>query len=512
MTEAAPEVLKPARRGLGGLPLRVQLVAISVVLVLVGLIVAGFAAVTSLRGYLYDRVDSQLRAAQGPLGGGGRDFGNDVGGGPPSQYYVVYSDPTGLVVHVDDHRLSTEDAAVPKLPKVTAAELTARAGKPFTVDSSGGSSHWRVLISPDTFGLRTATSITPVSGSRTTATRLDDVEHTVGRLEKLEAVIGLMVVVFIAIISYLAVRRALRPLAEVELTAEKIADGDMSQRVAEYDPRTEVGRLSLALNTMLSQIESAFRRTEASESAAKTSEERMRRFVADASHELRTPLTSIRGFAELHRQGAVSDEAGVSRAMNRIEGEATRMGVLVDDLLLLARLDQQRPLEQKPVDLASIATEAVQSAQVAAPDRTISLEIAANPPAVIGDQLRLRQVIGNLLANAIMHTPAGSAVEVRLATSQNGSDDMGSSYAGSSYAVIEVADHGPGLEPDEAARVFERFFRADPSRARAQGGTGLGLSIVQGIVDAHGGTVELDTTPGEGATFRVLLPTAPATE
>lgn len=486
----------PARR-LSAFPLRVQLVAISVILVTVGLSVAGAAAVTSLRDYLYSRVDAQLGAALGQQLQRPRDFGIDGHGGPPSQYYVTYADGTGNVVHVDDRRLATDDNAIPKLPKLTVADATAKTGRPFTVPSTAGNSKWRVIESPANFNLYNGTTITPVAGSIAIATRLDDVNHTVGRLERLELIIGLIVVAFIAIVSYLVVRRALRPLTEVERTAEKIAEGDMTQRVPEADPRTEVGRLARALNTMLGQIESAFRRSEASEAEAKTSEERMRRFVADASHELRTPLTSIRGFAELHRQGAVSDAAGVSRAMNRIEGEATRMGVLVDDLLLLARLDQQRPLEQLPVDLATLTTETVQSAQMSAPDRAISVTIEGdNPPVVTGDELRLRQVLANLLTNALTHTPSGVPVEVDLRV--NGQS-----------AVIEVVDHGPGMASDEAHRAFERFYRADPSRARAQGGTGLGLSIVRGIVDAHSGRVELETEPGEGATFRVILPLRP---
>ena len=502
MTTDAPVAQHAVTRRLSGLPLRVQLVAISVVLVTVGLAVAGFAAVTSLRGYLYDRVDSQLLAAASPLTERPRDFGNDGRGGPPSQYYIAYADAIGNVLHIDDRRLSTEDTATPKLPKLTNVQATATAAKPFTVASSTGDSRWRVIVVPASYNFNNGTTFTPIVGSIAIATRLDDVAHTVGRLERLEAIIGLLVIVFIAIVSYLIVRRALRPLAEVELTAEKIADGDMTQRVPVANERTEVGRLGNALNTMLTQIESAFHRTEASEAAAKTSEERMRRFVADASHELRTPLTSIRGFAELHRQGAVSDAEGVGRAMNRIEGEATRMGVLVDDLLLLARLDQQRPLEHKPVDLTALMTETVQSAQVSAPERDISIKIEGEgaPPVVTGDELRLRQVLANLLTNALVHTPPGTPIEASLKV-----EDLG----GGSYAVVQVTDHGPGMEPGEAAQVFERFFRADPSRARAQGGTGLGLSIVQGIVDAHQGRVELETAPGEGATFRVFLPLEP---
>jgi len=272
--------------------------------------------------------------------------------------------------------------------------------------------------------------------------------------------------------------------------------------VPQWHPATEVGRLGTALNEMLGQIEEAFRAREASEGAARASEERMRQFVADASHELRTPLTSIRGFAELYRQGAVRDEPGVARLLSRIEDEAARMGVLVEDLLLLARLDTQRPLQSKPVDLTDLVTEAVHDARMLTPDRTISVEFdsapVAHPLVVTGDRVRLRQVLDNLVGNAVTHTPAGTPVTVRLAE-RNGDRPP--------VAVLEVADEGPGLTAEQAGRVFERFYRVDTSRSRAGGGgTGLGLAIVHALATAHAGTVELDTAPGAGATFRVLLP------
>jgi two-component system OmpR family sensor kinase len=312
-----------------------------------------------------------------------------------------------------------------------------------------------------------------------------------------ELLVSVAVLVVLAALGYAVVRSSLRELVEVEHTAEAIAAGDLSRRVPESDDRTEVGRLASALNTMLSQIESAFRAREASETSARASEERMRRFVADASHELRTPLTSIRGFAELHRQGAVPDAAGVERVLRRIEDEAARMGLLVDDLLLLARLDQQRPLERRPVDLLALAADAVSGAQVVAPDHRIALEVGGGPtsapPVVIGDEARLRQVLSNLVGNALAHTPAGTAVTVRLATN-NGT------------ARLTVADDGPGMAGDHARRVFERFYRADSARGRANGGSGLGLSIVAALVAAHGGTVGVTSAPGQGTSFDVELP------
>jgi two-component system OmpR family sensor kinase len=292
----------------------------------------------------------------------------------------------------------------------------------------------------------------------------------------------------------------LRPLREVEDTAAAIAAGDLSRRVADDDPRTEVGRLGAAFNTMLGRIEQSFRAQAASEEEARRSEDKMRRFVADASHELRTPLTSIRGFAELHRlqQGAGpgSGSADVGRSLQRIESEATRMGLLVEDLLMLARLDQERPLGEEPVDLLAVAADVVHDTAARAPDRVVRLVAVPSPepPVVAGDDARLRQVLTNLVDNAVQHAPPGTPVEVRVAA------DAGRS------AVVEVVDHGPGLSPEQKEHVFERFWRADSSRTREDGGAGLGLAIVSALVARHGGAVEVDDTPGGGATFRVRLP------
>jgi two-component system, OmpR family, sensor kinase len=285
------------------------------------------------------------------------------------------------------------------------------------------------------------------------------------------------------------------------VTAAAIGRGDLGRRVPDHHPGTEMGRLSRALNAMLEQVERAFGARAASEARARRSEQRMRRFVADASHELRTPLTSIRGFAELHRQGAVTDPDEVSNLLARIEAEATRMGLLVDDLLLLARLDEQRPAEHAAVDLAEVAHDAIEAVRAAAPDREITLTVdpgdtGAPGIVVTGDEARLRQVVTNLLDNALAYSPADTAVTVRVARTAR--DDR-------EQAVLEVVDRGQGLTPEQAERVFERFYRTDAARTRARGGTGLGLSIVAAIVQAHGGTVEVDSTPGEGSTFRVLI-------
>jgi two-component system OmpR family sensor kinase len=323
---------------------------------------------------------------------------------------------------------------------------------------------------------------------------LSDVQATVRALVLLQMGIGSAVLLVLGVVGYWVVNRSLQPLLEVEKTAASIAGGRLESRVPQGDPNTEVGQLSLALNGMLAQIQRAVAASEASAEEARLSEERMRRFITDASHELRTPLTTIRGFAELYRQGAAGD---VETSMARIESESTRMTGLVEDLLLLAQLDAQRPLEQRRVDLLALASDAVHDAQSLAPSRSVSLEFLDGPgtPEVVGDEARLRQVLGNLVANALRHTPASAPVTVRVGTV---GDD----------AVLEVADQGPGMQPQDAQRVFERFYRADASRTRASGGAGLGLSIVDSLVRAHGGRVTVTTAPGQGCRFRVVLPRA----
>jgi two-component system OmpR family sensor kinase len=338
------------------------------------------------------------------------------------------------------------------------------------------------------------------------AASLDGIDSTTRQLRLIDLIVSVVVLLVLAGVGAAIVRASLRPLVEIEHTARAIAAGDLTRRVPDRDPRTEVGRLGRALNSMLAQIESAFGARAASEASARRSEDRMRRFVADASHELRTPLTTIRGFAELYRQGASRDPAELDRLMRRIEDQAARMGLLVEDLLLLARLDQQRPLDRSPVDLLALAADAVNDARAVAPDRRIELVLGGGDGdpgralIVLGDGQRLRQVLANLVNNALTHTPAGSPVEVRVG---------GWELDGAPGAAVEIVDHGPGLAPEQAERVFERFYRADPARSHAAGGSGLGLSIVAALVAVHGGTVQVDSVQGRGARFRVVLPLAP---
>jgi two-component system, OmpR family, sensor kinase len=321
---------------------------------------------------------------------------------------------------------------------------------------------------------------------------MSGIEQTVRVLVLLQFGIGAVVLLVLGLAGSWVVHRSLRPLTEVEHTAAAIAAGELDRRVPERDPRTEVGRLSQALNGMLTQIQRAFASSESSAEKARTSEERMRRFITDASHELRTPLTTIRGFAELYRQGAARD---MEMVMSRIESESRRMGILVDDLLLLARLDAHRPIERTRVDLLALATDAVHDAQAVAPKRNITMEVLDGPgtPEVLGDEARLRQVLGNLVTNALQHTPESADVVVRVGTDV---DD----------AILQVVDEGPGMSQQDALRIFERFYRTDSSRARISGGSGLGLSIVDSLVNAHGGIVTVTTAPGQGCRFYVSLP------
>jgi two-component system OmpR family sensor kinase len=464
------------RSRLADIPLRFTLVAALLLLVGLGLLASGVAVTSSLETSLMRRLDQQLvEASRGWAQPDSRPLppiGEPNPGRPPSNFYVRSVANDGTV------RGPINDVAesVPDLSGVTA-------DRPTTVGSEGDpSKQWRVM------------TVTNSDGSTTVGIPLGPNQQTVSRLMVLQLYIGAAVLVVLGVVAYFVVRRSLRPLREVETTAAAIAAGDLHRRVPHRSERTEVGRLSAALNGMLSQIQRAFAATAASEEAARASEDRMRRFVADASHELRTPLTTIRGFAELYRQGAMSD---IALLMARIEGESARMGLLVEDLLMLARLDAQRPLEVRRVDVLTIAADVVHDAKAVSPARDISLKVSAGPgiPEVAGDDARLRQVLANLVGNAVRHTPESASITVCVSTTEES-------------VVLEVQDTGPGLGEEEAAHVFERFYRTDSSRTRESGGSGLGLSIVAALVAAHNGTVDVRSTPGAGATFRVELPRA----
>ena len=438
--------------------LRIRLTAITVPLVGLGLVAAAVATHHYLETFMLDRLDQQLAASQqGPPGVidtrilPGGSFGAYVGQGG----------------RVFDRRVNLTDSQ----------RATLRAA-PEGYSSTG---RYRVLSASTPFNSVRAVSAAP----------LRDVDATVSELTQDEVVIGVIVLALVGVLAYALIGVGMRPLVRIEATAGEIAAGDLSRRVEQTDPRTEVGRLGIALNAMLAHIEEAFAERQASEN-------RLRRFVADASHELRTPLTSVRGYAELFRRGAAERPDDLANAMRRIEAESARMGVLVDDLLLLAQLDQGRPLEQEPVDIAALVQELVADARAIEPGRTMTLE-ADDDLEVRGDDARLRQAVGNLLANARAHCPPEASVAVSV-------------HRRGEEAVIEVSDEGPGIDPADLDRVFERFFRSDPSRTRASGGTGLGLSIVASIAEAHGGRAEVSSTVGQGSSFRVVLPLIHAAE
>ena len=391
---------------------------------------------------------------------------------------VVFDDPSGLVS-------PTLHDPSPLLP----AKLPVEAQPP---PHSFGQGHGPYLPDRPSFevaaqGSRAlhyrAQAVAVPGGTLVTAVALAPTQATLDSLTHVELLVSGIVVLALVVLVLWIVRLGLRPLDDMTSTAGDIAAGDLTRRVQPADDRSEVGRLGGALNGMLDQIESTF-------DQQTRSEVRLRRFVADASHELRTPMTSIRGYAELLRKGALTDEEGRQRAAERIEHEAQRMSVLVDDLLLLARLDQGRPLERVPLSLGDVVADAVEAARAVDDGRLISFSSPA-PVTVAGDAARLRQVADNLLRNALVHTPPGTPVDVTVEVQ-------------GSLAVLTVADAGPGLEPEQAARVFDRFYQG--SAARTGSGSGLGLSIVAALAGAHGGRATVSSVPGAGCRFVVELP------
>jgi two-component system, OmpR family, sensor kinase len=501
----------------GRTSLRTKLVAAVLALVLFALVVAGLIGVSLLRGYVLSPYDSTLDqyANYGQTQGCVISYLRNNPGCGVSGVNIYLLTPSGQLDTVSTLGSSGDggEAQPVSPPDIAGATswLTANAGHKMTVPAQSGSTRWRAMAYP---GPDISTNgSAPQGTSVILAVNVSDAYGTLARFARVELLIGAMVLIGMTIIGFAVVRTNLRPLVEIEETAEEIARGHLNRRIPERDPRTEIGSLGRSLNTMLTQIESAFHDREKSEAAAHQSEERMRRFIADASHELRTPLTAIRGFAEYYRQrGGLSTRPGATenltaadldRIMHRVEAEAARMGLLVEDLLMLARVDQQRPLARNPVDLLSLAADAVHDTRMLAPDRKISLTVQPGAAfLVIGDEPRLRQVIGNLMSNALTHTPDGTEVEVSVGSGVLPDD-------GGQAVTVAVRDYGPGMEPEQASRVFERFYRADQARTRATGGSGLGLAIVAGLVAAHGGVTSVDTAPGEGATFWVTLPLAP---
>jgi len=477
----------------------------------------------------------------------------------PGSYYVQFYTTDGERIY---DPVAPEPDNTPRLPTIDSDTVTTMQGRPFTVNGTG--SQWRVRA------LTVSSSDLLVAIAVPFDREVDSISE---RARNTMVGIGLLALALVAGVGYFAITNTFRPLKAIEETASRIAAGDLSQRVSTYPPGTELGRLSAALNTMLGRIEDSF-------DGQTRSEKRIRQFVSDASHELRTPLVTIRGYAELYRQGAVTDPEHIAQAMSRIEAEAKRMGVLVEDLVLLARMDELRQTETGPVDLGAIVRDAAADAAAQDPDRDIAFigldgEDAPPVPPVIGSDAKLRQVIVNLVGNAVRHTPPQTAIEFAVgvvglpepaAESEETKPERGfvtgpvrifrreapeerkqsaerkkaakagerartrtgeqaivpdvSATGGVSVSEnlrgfpagrvrFEVRDHGEGIDPDLAPRIFERFYRLDSSRNRDTGGSGLGLSIVKAIVESHRGEISVHPTPGGGATFRVDLPIPP---
>ncbi|MGC9670480.1 sensor histidine kinase [Planosporangium sp. 12N6] len=507
--------------------LRRRMVVTTAVLAAVALVVADVAGLTLLHSELIGRVDAQLEAQAHGASRVGQVLPPGALRPPrpePSRPEPGVGGGTRIYVYAPDGTLrytnssSTGSSSTGGEPTLGSfATLKARAdGHPFTVPGTDGS--WRVKVS----------SVTGRRQYTVHAVSLRAIEVTEQTLILVDAAVTVLVLILIAVAAASVVRIGLRPLTRMEhiateIAATEIAGGDLSRRVPDTDPHTEPGRLGTALNTMLVRIEAAL----ADRSA---SERRLRQFLADASHELRTPLTSIQGFAELYRRGGAPPGPALDEAMGRIEAEVGRMRLLVNDLLLLARLDEERPLERHPVDLLAVAADAVRDAHLRVPDRFVRLAGLDDdrdhfePVTVSGDEPRIRQVVNNLVTNALQHTPEDADVTVKVGRSTDVATTtdaprpaaaVGAELpAGVPAAVIEIVDTGPGMDAEHAGRAFERLYRADPSRARRHGGAGLGLAIVAAIVQAHGGRVELYTAAGAGARFRVLLPgvAAPGTD
>jgi len=580
-------------------PLRTKLITAVLALVIMALAAISVASTYMLRGYVTTERDTTLIS----------DFSNvSLRGLQPGQAGAAVGG-TGVIIGVQQpgSQLSWEspsggpglggsgnDGSLPALP--TSASWANSAGPMLlTVPSQSGSDSWRVIaqtVSDYQYVDSTGDRAIAPTATVVLAIDLGNINALTTRLIVFDLVVGCAIVVVLAAVGAAVVRANLRPLNDIELTAGQIASGHLDHRVPESDPRTEVGSLGRSLNAMLSQIERAFHAQGEAEQAAHQSEERMRRFIADAAHELRTPLTTIRGFAAHYRlRGGTGSQRGrpalpsaggmpgaggadpssqtdarfpapasgkpsgagdaeglsseeLDRLMGRIESEANRMGLLVEDLLTLARLDQQRPLNLAPVDLLTLAADAVQDARIVSPQRPIDLIVAPGTAFLVdGDEARLRQVLANLVNNALTHTPAGTPVRVKISRGTLEADRPagtggtvrvdGTFVAGSGAGlagqhswdneddapgtggdlvpavVLDVEDDGQGMTAEQAQRVFERFYRADAARNRASGGTGLGLAIVAGLVSAHGGTVSVHSAPGQGADFQVRLPLSP---
>jgi two-component system, OmpR family, sensor kinase len=509
--------------------LRTRLLLAIGIVAAAALVIADVVTYQELRSFLYSRIDQSLdtshmpieRAlgAGGPAGSPGVSQTGGPGGPPPLElndfcpsipgmsqatfngltpgtFIEVRSKKNAVVFRCSlPEQPGSSSTTAPVLPARVAgfAAGSGNADEPTTYFTVAGST----VQAPRYRGRDSILVDGPYAGDQLIlAVPLGSTLSTLDKLLEVELAVTGAALLAATLLGWWLVRLGLRPLRAVELTAEAIAEGELAERVPGDRAHTEVGRLARALNVMLERIESAFTQRDATEEALRASEARMRRFVGDASHELRTPLAAVSAYAELFERGASGRPGDLERVMNGIRIETARMGNLVEDLLLLAHLDEGRPLEREDVELVGLAAEAVRTALTVGPQWPVRLD-AAHPVEVTGDRLRLRQVLDNLLSNVRAHAPAGTPTVVTIVQDGTG-------------VVLAVADEGPGLSRELSAQVFERFFRADPSRSRLYGGAGLGLSIVASIIAAHGGDVTAAPGVPHGTVFTVRLPAAPA--
>ena len=484
--------LKPVDRLPHSLSLRTQLVVVTSVLIALAIAVTSLVAISALRAQMVHQLDEEMKASSSSLVSsvGTSQTRQD---GAVGSYRVYVLDQHGNVLY----SIAGADQQAENEPVLTgwdSEKVKKYHETGTTVNSRTGSNDWRIMP------ISLESSTNGQASSMVIALPLKQTNQVVALVGVLTFAFGLATLAAAIAMTWVIVTRTFEPLARVEQTAAKIAAGDLSQRIEDYNPSNEIGNLAISLNTMLAQIESSF-------NAQAKSEAKMRRFVGDASHELRTPLVSIRGYSELYRQGALPNDEAVATAMGRIESESKRMGQLVEDLLTLARIDERRESKLAPFDLFHLAVDASNDAYATSPDREVSLvgltdDVAPTSAPVIGDESRMRQVVANLLTNAMRYTPAGTPLEIAVGVRED--------VPGYPLSVIEVRDHGPGIHGEDRERVFERFYRTDTSRSRDTGGTGLGLSIVAAILEQHDGSVHIEETPGGGATFVISLPFYPA--
>lgn len=475
--------------------LRLRLVVSLGAVLAVSLAVAGILLAGLVRVGLVERIDRELGTIANSAGLARlMTLQTSDTSGDRSFAVIRYSRLGSITLTLPSGLADTPDP-LPAMPNFTGGVPASDIGRVMELPSVDGSLRYRVLLVSGRLGAVIAL-----------AAPLTSVEATMSTLVRLLLLIGIATIAIVLAVAWLIVRHGLEPVERIADAAGRISQGDLTHRAGLPHDGSEVGRLGAAFDGMLDQLQGAFFEQHQALAAKAESEDRLRRFVADASHELRTPVTAIRGYAELYRAGGLGDATALAGAMARIEGEGKRMGTLVDDLLLLARLDQGRPLQRDAVDLSRVCTDAVADLRASDPSHPV---VEAIEPSVVlaGDDDRLRQVVGNLLGNARVHTPAATPIEVVLR--QTATPD------GSRWAELRVVDHGPGIPPEHASRVFDRFYRVDAGRSRETGGSGLGLSIVASIVAAHGGQLWLEATPGGGATFGARLPitgvTAPIT-